>query len=102
MRRSPGGAKTRSTAPPQNGLAVIQLDYLKPLGDFGRLEAGLKSTISDFNRQFFDVLDPQTGALIDIDTITNRFRFTRASTPPTSCTAASSASSAYRRACAAS
>ena len=62
--------------PRENSLAVIQLDYELPLGDFGRLEAGLKSTLSDFNlRQSFDVLDQQTGALIDIDTITNRFRF---------------------------
>lgn len=61
--------------PHQRSLAVLQLDYLKPFGAFGKLEAGLKSTIADFdNRQFFEQLDPQ-GVWIDNDTISNRFQF---------------------------
>ena len=62
--------------PDDRSLAVFQLDFELPLGASGKLEAGLKSTLSDFDpRQTFDVLDQQTGALIDIDTITNRFQF---------------------------
>jgi iron complex outermembrane recepter protein len=62
--------------PQRNGLWVLQLDYTKPLSNSGRIGAGLKSTLSDFdNRQFFEVLDPLTNEWLNIDTITNRFQF---------------------------
>jgi iron complex outermembrane recepter protein len=62
--------------PRENSLAVFQLDYSLPLSEYGKLEAGLKSTLTDFdNRQFFEVFDASSAMWMDIDTITNRFQF---------------------------
>ncbi|MGF1638491.1 MAG: TonB-dependent receptor domain-containing protein, partial [Cyclobacteriaceae bacterium] len=62
--------------PHNDHLFVFQLDYEKPIGESGKIEAGLKSTISRFDHgQIFEELDFETGEYIANDTIADRFLF---------------------------
>jgi hypothetical protein len=55
---------------------VLQLDYTHPLNGWGTFEAGMRSLINRFdNSQTFEVWDSGLSDWMDIDTISNRFRF---------------------------
>ena len=67
----------RYARPSENNLWILQLDYVKPLGKRGKLEAGLKSTLANFDTpQTYEILDPLSNNWINLDTISNAFQFT--------------------------
>lgn len=62
--------------PQVSNLWIAQVDYTKPFSGGGRLEAGLKSTLSIFRpRQTFEQLDLGSGQYFQNDSIANRFNF---------------------------
>ncbi len=55
--------------------SILQADYVQPLGD-GKMELGYKSTFRSFDNDYlYEIQDPNSGAWINQENVSNRFLY---------------------------